>query len=378
MEGPTPASALIHGATMVAAGTVVVSRLFPLYADSDGARLVLAVLAAATAVYSAVLAFTQADVKKLLAYSTMSQVALMLGALAAAPVADEGRAGLEHLTGHAVFKALLFLAAGWLAALGGGTAFAMLRGRMKGAGVLPVSFGLGLAALAGIPPTIGFVSKDAVVAAVSEGRESVGAAATLVYVASLLTVILTAIYATRAWIVLTRGDAAQVHPHHEEGHPVPPTGRTHTLVNVVIGGLGVLSLLGGLILVALGSHVEWSVAALSVGLALVGVVLAVLLSRRPDGDPATALPARWAAATQVNLGTDRIYAGFANLVLALGRRVVTLDRAVVDALPRGVAAGSLRAGSTADRFHRGIPSTGLLGVLTGGLVVLVLGVALWR
>ncbi|MFZ2515157.1 MAG: proton-conducting transporter membrane subunit [Candidatus Lutibacillus vidarii] len=374
MEGPTPASALIHGATMVAAGTVVVGRLFPLYAESTDARLVLAVLAAATTVYTAVMAFTQNDVKKLLAYSTMSQVALMLGALAAAPAEEHGAAGLDHLVSHAVFKALLFLGAGWLAAIGGGTAFALLRGRMKGWGVLPVSFGLGLAALAGIPPTIGFVSKDGVVAAAREGTTT---GAHIVLYATYLTVFLTAMYATRAYLVLVSGDPEEP-DHHDDSHTPPPTGSSYTLVAGVIGTLGLLSLVGGAAFLVQGAHIDPTVAAVSVGIALLGVLVSWALSRRPGGDPATVLSESWARATQVNLGTDRVYAGFAAGVVALARVVVRLDNAVVDALPRGLASGATATGGAADRAHRGVPSTGLLAVLSGGLIVLVLGVALWR
>ena len=95
MEGPTPASALIHAATMVAAGTYVIARLFPLYAEHDGARTLLAVLAAVTMVYAALLALAQTDLKRMLAYSTLSQVAIMLSALAAAPA--ELGPGAGHL-----------------------------------------------------------------------------------------------------------------------------------------------------------------------------------------------------------------------------------------------------------------------------------------
>jgi hypothetical protein len=157
-----------------------------------------------------------------------------------------------------------------------------------------------------------------------------------------------------------------------------PEGSTYTLVAGVIGTLGLLSLVGGIALLGLGAHIELSVAALSVGVALLGVLVSWLLSRRPGGDPATVLPSRWAAATQVNLGTDKLYAGFANGVVALAHVVAGLDRKVVDALPRGLASGAVRTGGVADRLHRGVPSTGLLAVLAGGLIVLVLGVSLWR
>jgi len=132
MEGPTPASALIHAATMVAAGTFVLAQLFDLFAASGPARWLLALSTAVTMVWSALLAFGQSDLKRLLAYSTLSQVALMLSALAAAPAKEGPAAGTLHLYSHAFFKALLFLAIGWLSVTVGGTAAALLRGGQRG------------------------------------------------------------------------------------------------------------------------------------------------------------------------------------------------------------------------------------------------------
>ena len=179
MEGPTPASALIHAATMVAAGTYVIARLFSLYAGHDGARTLLAVLAAVTMVYAALLALAQTDLKRMLAYSTLSQVAIMLSALAAAPAELGPGAGISHLIGHAFFKALLFLGAGWLSVLAGATALAALRGRLRPTGALRWSMGIGLAALAGVPPLIGFFTKDTVIDAALEGATGGGGFARL-------------------------------------------------------------------------------------------------------------------------------------------------------------------------------------------------------
>ncbi len=169
MEGPTPASALIHAATMVAAGTYVVARLHPLYAVDDTARIVLGVLAGVTMVWAALLAFAQSDIKRLLAYSTLSQIAVMASALAFRLAPNEApELALGHLFSHALFKSLLFLAVGWLSVLAGGTAFVALRGRARGRGALYWSLAVGLAALAGLPPLVGFFSKEGVLFAAEE------------------------------------------------------------------------------------------------------------------------------------------------------------------------------------------------------------------
>ncbi|EBM0725554.1 NADH-quinone oxidoreductase subunit L, partial [Salmonella enterica subsp. enterica serovar Senftenberg] len=183
MEGPTPASALIHAATMVAAGTFVLAQLFDVLAASDGARWVLAVSTAATMVWAAVLAFGQSDLKRLLAYSTLSQVALMLSAIAVAP-ADEGPgAGVLHLYSHAFFKALLFLAIGWLSVTVGGTAATTMRGGLRGHLVVRPAMFVGLLSLAGVPPLVGFVSKEHVLSAAEAGASQGEARAWLVLLA---------------------------------------------------------------------------------------------------------------------------------------------------------------------------------------------------
>ena len=142
MEGPTPASALIHAATMVAAGTVVLAALFPLLSVSQTPRWVLGIAVSLTMLLAAVLAFAQSDLKRLLAWSTVSQVGVMLSALAAAPPEAGPDAGLFHLWSHAIFKALLFLAIGWAGLAVGGTAAKALRGSAlatpAAAGVLPL------------------------------------------------------------------------------------------------------------------------------------------------------------------------------------------------------------------------------------------------
>ncbi len=166
MEGPTPISALIHAATMVAAGAYVVARLLPLFALSAAARDVLAVIACISMLGAALAAFGQVDLKRLLAYSTISQVAYLLGALAVAPATGAGAGpGIAHLLAHAGFKALLFLAAGVFTFVSGTTLLTGLGGSWRRTPLVAACFTLGLAALAGVPPLSGFWSKEAVLAA---------------------------------------------------------------------------------------------------------------------------------------------------------------------------------------------------------------------
>ncbi|MGO4363141.1 NADH-quinone oxidoreductase subunit 5 family protein [Terrabacter sp. RAF57] len=405
MEGPTPASALIHAATMVAAGTYVIARLFSLYAGHDGARTLLAVLTAVTMVYAALLALVQTDLKRMLAYSTLSQIAIMLSALAAAPAELGPGAGIAHLVGHAFFKALLFLGAGWLSVLAGATAVAALRGRLRPTGALRWSMGIGLAALAGVPPLIGFFTKDTVIDAALEGATGGGGfRAWLVVVALFVTVVLTAAYCTRAWLLLDTpvaatgrlpdvepavvaeedvavvtttdsADDAEVERVHAHGH-APITLPAALVVSV----LAALTVVGTLFLVGLrgGVHVGLLSALLSV-LLVAGAAYAVWsLSDRGRLDVADRVPSRVREPAVRGFGVDTAYVGFGRAVTAVARLVVALDRDVVDAYPRATAVVARAAGRAGERSHRAVPSLSLLSLLVGVVVVAVLGVAAWR
>ncbi len=376
MEGPTPASALIHAATMVAAGTYVLARLFAVFAQAGAARLVLAVLCAVTMVGAAALAFAQSDVKRLLAYSTLSQIAIMLSALAVAPAAEGPGAGVFHLVSHAMFKALLFLALGWLGVLAGGTSVARITGGLRGRRLLGAVLGVGFLSLAGVPPLVGFVSKEYVLGSAEESAGSGSAAGVLVLVAVLLTVALTAAYCTRAWLVLTR--PAPV----EEDRPtryamVAPAAKAAVVV------LAVLTVVGGLValtpLLEPGAGFNPVTAVVSV-LLVAGAFAGVrsIARAQPSGDAAARLGASRVAMADNGMDVDRWYVALvATPVLRLAHLVVAADRDVIDAYVRATALGVRWAGAGSERAHGRRPSTYLVWVLLGMLAVGVAGVSLW-
>jgi NADH-quinone oxidoreductase subunit L len=381
MEGPTPASALIHAATMVAAGTFVLASLFEVLAASEAARWVLALSTAVTMVGAAALAFGQRDLKRLLAYSTVSQVALMLSALSVAP-ADEGPgAGVLHLYGHAFFKALLFLVIGWLSVLAGGTAAAALRGSLGRQALLRGAALAGLLSLAGVPPLVGFVSKEHVLAAAEAGAFHGEARSVLVLIAGLATVALTAAYCMRAWLVLDARPAGDgLDPSGEAAVPGAGTAAT-TGARAAVALLAAVTVVGGLVVLTplpmLRGHVTWWMAVVTV-LLLAG---AALLVRRAGagGDPADRLPARRLDLADSGLGADRLYVrAVAVPVLALARLTVFLDREVVDAYVRGGAAAAGLGGRGGRRIHAAErAATSLVWVVLGVLGLALAGVALW-
>ncbi|MFI9809418.1 NADH-quinone oxidoreductase subunit L [Streptomyces sp. NPDC052301] len=239
MAGPTPVSALIHAATMVAAGVYFVARLLPVFEASQAAMLVLAVMAAVTMTGSGLAALAQDDIKRVLAYSTIGQLGYMTGALA---VGERG-AAVFHLLSHGAFKALLFLAAGVIIHAAGTNSLAAMS-RMHGLrDRIPDAYWtmtVALLALAAIPPFSGFFSKESVLGAAEQAADGhtlhvPGAAGWIVLVAGLVTALLTAAYATRLWLLAFRGRGAEAPDH----------GRQPLTMTVVLWVLAVPSLAFG-------------------------------------------------------------------------------------------------------------------------------------
>lgn len=206
MSGPTPVSALIHAATMVTAGVYMIARLSALYSVAPLACMVIAYIGVATALMAAMIALVQNDIKRILAYSTVSQLGYMFAALGA----GFASAAMFHLFTHAFFKALLFLSAGALIhALGGEQDIRKMGGLAKKLPVVSLSFLTGALALAGIPPFSGFFSKDSILLAVAR----IPVHGTLLVSMLLLGVLLTATYITRGFVAAFLGKGEHHHVH---------------------------------------------------------------------------------------------------------------------------------------------------------------------
>lgn len=240
MAGPTPVSALIHAATMVAAGVYFIARLLPVFEASQAAMVVLAVMAAVTMTGSALAALAQDDIKRVLAYSTIGQLGYMTGALA---VGDRG-AAVFHLLSHGAFKALLFLAAGVIIHAAGTNSLAAMSRMRNLRDRVPDAYWtmtVALLALAAIPPFSGFFSKEAVLGVAEHvvtghTEHAPAAAGWIVLVAGLVTAVLTAAYAMRLWLLAFRG----------RGIEAPDHGRQPLTMTVVLWVLAIPSLaLGG-------------------------------------------------------------------------------------------------------------------------------------
>lgn len=419
MAGPTPVSALIHAATMVAAGIYFVARLLPVFAASGAALVVLAVMAAITMIGSGLAALAQDDIKRVLAYSTIGQLGYMSGALA---VGDRG-AAVFHLLSHGAFKAVLFLAAGVVIHAAGTNSLAAMS-RMGGlAKRIPDAYWtmtVALLALAAIPPFAGFFSKEAVLVAaehtaLGDRHVAPAAAGWTVLIAGLLAAVLTAAYATRLWLLAFRG----------RGAAAPDHGRQPVAMTSVLWVLAIPTIAFGLTVGVIGDWFDGhsltpslTTAVLSTGVCLAGGLVTygawrhttALAARTPMGsvtahpdaepalievealeshtaaygdagdapdpaDPGRLLlgPLHRHAATGFHL--DAAYAAlFVRPVQAAASLVRFLDREVVDTYVRGSATGARWLGTAVRRAQTGNVQTYLSALLAGSLVLAVAAV----
>ena len=283
MQGPTPVSALIHAATMVAAGVYLVGRLFEVFVHADPWVLqVVGLVGGITALGAALLGLVQDDIKRVLAYSTISQLAYMVSLMSVGPAGRN--AAFFHLFTHAFFKALLFLGSGAVIHAVHSNNMSEMGGLRKPMPITFWTFVIGSAALAGIPPLAGFWSKDELLASASKGHE-------VVFVVLLLTALVTAFYTTRM-VMLTFFGEYRGHGHPHEA----PASMTGPLVVLAAGTVGV-GFLGASFAHAVFfkwvffeepeaiRFVPW-VAALSIGAALLGVLAGVAVYARAwERDP---------------------------------------------------------------------------------------------
>src|ERR1035437_3075871 len=292
MEGPTPVSALIHAATMVTAGVYMIARTHVLFDHSPFALGVVAIVGATTALFAATIALVQNDIKRVLAYSTISQLGYMFLGCGVAAYS----AAIFHLVTHAFFKALLFLAAGSVIhAIGGEQDLRKMGGLWK---KLPVTFAVttvGVLAIAGIYPFAGFFSKDAILyAAFLQGPGG-----KVLWFAGVVTALLTSFYMFRLWYLafLGKSRSEEVHPHESPWSMRGPL-VILALLSICGGWIGI-ERFGGFLAPSVGTKAAEGGSAplglilgvVAVGVALLGWLAAYLLYREKS-----TLPARLAAA----------------------------------------------------------------------------------
>lgn len=241
MEGPTPVSALIHAATMVTAGVYMVTRCAPLYLAAPDSLLVVASIGAFTALLAGIIGVTQTDLKRVLAYSTISQLGYMFLGLGVGSLAGI-TAGMFHLFTHAFFKALLFLAAGSVMhAMGGIVDMRLFSGLRRKLPITHWTFLMGALALAGVFPFAGFWSKDAILGATLDRAHEGGSQGTLyavLFYMGIFTAALTAFYTFRAFFLTFYGPEKIPPEAGHHAHESPPA-MTIPLVTLSVFAAGV-------------------------------------------------------------------------------------------------------------------------------------------
>jgi NADH-quinone oxidoreductase subunit L len=376
MEGPTPVSALIHAATMVTAGVYLVVRTHVLFVDSGVALTVVLTVGLATALYAATAALGQDDIKRVLAYSTISQLGFMFFAVGLKAYA----AAIFLLVTHALYKALMFLSAGSVMhGMHNETDLKKMGGLRTLMPATATAFSIGALALAGVPPFAGFFSKDEIIAAADQTGHYVA------YVVALIAAFLSALYIARLVFLAFFGERRSDEPAHESP-PIMTLPLALLSVGAVAGGLLGLTAASGTIARFLepvvGTPAEPTSGLSEVGLTLISVVIALAgigvaylfyASGRID----------WLARRERNEDLHRflekgwyIDAAYAEAVEGPGKEsarflAFVVDRKVIDGAVNGVGEVFRWLASVGRRIQTGFVRSYALGFLLGAVVLLV-------
>jgi NADH-quinone oxidoreductase subunit L len=355
MAGPTPVSALIHAATMVAAGVFLVARMYPVFEASATAMNEIAVIAAITMLIAALLALVQDDIKRVLAYSTVSQLAYMMAGLGVGGY----ESGVFHLFTHAFFKAGLFLAAGSVIHAVGSNSMSRMGGLARAMPWTFWSFTIGGLALAGVFPLAGFWSKDEILTEAwnlgfgtpAEHVATSQGVAQVVFVTGMFTAFLTAFYVARMlWLTFGSAYRGDRQPHEPDGFMLLP-------IVLLAVGAALAGLLGSPLMAennfgswiatpqlpARGAVViNWGLAATATAVALVGIALGWRLYRKglPEREYLTRLPLLYTT-LEHKFYLDDLYDGSVRGVVgALAPATYWFDQRVIDGVVNGIALGT--------------------------------------
>ncbi len=380
MEGPTPVSALIHAATMVVAGVFLVARLFPIFALSDpGALQVVMYTGAFSAFFAAVIACTQTDIKRVLAYSTMSQIGYMMFALGVSKYSGEEGLGymgsMFHLFTHAFFKSLLFLGAGSVIHFVHSNEMKDMGGLRKLMPITHISFLIACLAIAGIPPFAGFFSKEEILMAAFESNRSI-------YVIALITSGLTAFYMFRLYYSIFWSKDSSVNNHHGEG--------TITM-KIPLILLAILAIGSGLVPIAsfvtadgtpIASHVPISFSVLPVTLALLGILLATRLFKNSNDLPvriSKQMGGLYTAASR-KFYIDEVYLFVTKKVLfnLIAKPAAWFDKHIVDGLINLLANSTAKVSEQIKGFQSGKVQDYALYFFGGIASLIILFIYLWQ
>jgi NADH-quinone oxidoreductase subunit L len=333
MEGPTPVSALIHAATMVVAGVYLVARLFPLYSFDVAALNIVAYVGAISALLAAIIACTQTDIKRVLAYSTMSQIGYMMFALGVSRYGSEQGLGfmasMFHLFTHAFFKSLLFLCAGAVIHVVHSNEMKDMGGLRKLMPITHITFLIACLAIAGIPPFSGFFSKEEILTAAYNSNK-------FIYAIGVFTSMLTAFYMFRLYFMIFHNKQPHVETHHGEGALSMRFSLIVLTVCTVAAGFVPFASYVTSDGAPLETHIDIVFSILPIALAVVAILFAARLYRRQNELPekiSTSFGTLYRSAYR-KFYIDEIYLFITKKIIfnLVGRPAAWIDRNIVDGL----------------------------------------------
>jgi len=380
MEGPTPVSALIHAATMVVAGVYLVARMFPIYSIAAPVALeVVAYVGAFSSLFAAVIACTQTDIKRVLAYSTMSQIGYMMLALGVSGYGGhEGlgyMASMFHLFTHAMFKALLFLGAGAIIHAVHTNHMTEMGGLRKYLPITHMTFLIACLTIAGIPPLSGFFSKDEILAAAFEHNK-------ILFAVEYVVAGLTAFYMFRLYFSIFWGKETQ---YHHTPYEAPYTMTIPLMIlafGAIVAGFIPFNKLVTSDGKAFESEIELMIAIPSVLIGLLGIGIAYIMYKKESAIPdklATTFKYSYKWAYN-KFYMDEVYLFVTKKIIFryISDPVAWFDRHVVDATMNGIATVTQTVSFRIKGLQSGQLQKYAFVFVSGAIMLAILFIYLWK
>jgi NADH-quinone oxidoreductase subunit L len=379
MEGPTPVSALIHAATMVVAGVYLVARLFPIFSMDVSVMHIVTYVGAFSALLAAIIACTQTDIKRVLAYSTMSQIGYMMFALGVSKQVGENGLGymasMFHLFTHAFFKSLLFLGAGAVIHMVHSNDMKDMGGLRKFMPVTHIAFLIGCLAIAGIPPFAGFFSKEEILTAAFHSNK-------IIYGVALFTAALTAFYMFRLYFSIFWNKEAHLHDTHGEG----TVSMKLPLIILTICAVGVGFVPFSKFITADGNaletHIDIMFSIAPVVLSAIAIGIAASFYKRANDKPAAtaALFGGFYRAASRKFYMDELYIFITKKILfpLVGQPIAWIDKHIVDGFMNLLATITAGIAELIKGFQSGKVQSYALYFFGGIAALAVLFIYLWK
>jgi NADH-quinone oxidoreductase subunit L len=380
MEGPTPVSALIHAATMVVAGVYLVARLFPIFSMDPTSLTIVTYVGAFSAFLAAVIACTQTDIKRVLAYSTMSQIGYMMFALGISKQGGEQGLGymasMFHLFTHAFFKSLLFLGAGAVIHMVHSNEMKDMGGLRKLMPITHLSFLIACLAIAGIPPFAGFFSKEEILMAAFHSNK-------IIYGVALFTAAMTSFYMFRLYFSIFWSKEASHHDHHH-GEGTWSMKLPLVILSICAVGVGMIPFSSFVTSdgVALETHTDLMFSLAPVSLTIIAISLAAYLYKTKNQKPdqlATAWGGIYTAAYK-KFYIDEVYLFITKKIIfpLIGQPIAWVDKNIVDGFVQSSATVTAKISSSIKGLQSGKIQSYTLYFFGGIIALSLLFIYIWK